>query len=331
MIGQAANAIGMPLADNRSMGHHFIEKEACQHAAGQCNPYIHEAQLKRIAVRIIDLFNNWQKGALLVFCFSLTVFIGLARYYTGTEYALSVFYLFPITIAAWHSGFAAGFFISVSSACSWLIADLILLDTFSKPLVPYINETFRLIVFLFMAYLVSELKNACFTQEQLARTDALTGLLNRRAFLEYMEIEFNKVKRFGHVVSIIYIDVDDFKRVNDVLGHSGGDRLLCVIAGIIQSNIRIIDVSARLGGDEFSVLLPQTDADAAFLVATKIQKKLFNVKLGHNWHPSVSMGVATYECLPESIHDMIKKADTLMYAAKQSGKNTINRQVMKDM
>jgi diguanylate cyclase (GGDEF)-like protein len=281
-------------------------------------------------MQIIDLFNHWRKSFLLIFCFCATLLIGFARFYTGAEYALSVFYLFPITIAAWHMGFAAGCFISVSSIFSWLMADLALITSFSHRLVPYINETFRLIVFVFMTYLVSQLRKAFHAQELLARTDTLTGLANRRAFLDYMDVELNKVKRFEYVVSIIYIDVDDFKRVNDILGHEGGDRLLCVIAGIIQSNVRITDIAARLGGDEFSVLLPQTGSDAAFLVATKIQHKLMGVKLGDGWHPSVSIGVATYECLPESVHAMIKKADTLMYRAKQSGKNTISRQVMRD-
>lgn len=280
-------------------------------------------------MNVINLFKHWRQDIRLFFCFGLTILIGVARFYTGTEYALSLFYLFPITLVAWHSGFMAGIIMSGAGACSWLAADLALVDSFSTPWIPFINETFRLVVFIFMAYLVSELKNVYVAQERLARTDPLTGMLNRRAFLEEMEAELGKIKRYGYVVSVIYIDVDDFKDVNDQLGHAGGDRLLCAISGIIQSNIRIIDRAGRLGGDEFGLLLPQTGCEAAYLVATKIKRKLLNINWGGTWPPSVSMGVATYECLPESVHEMIKQADTLMYAAKKNGKNTINRRVMK--
>jgi len=277
---------------------------------------------------IVNLFDRWKHRELIFFCFCITLFIGMLRYYTGSEYALSIFYLFPITLAAWNVNFKAGIFISLISALSWLIADLSMIERFSKPLIPFMNETFRLIVFL--SYLVSELRNAGEVQKKLARTDTLTGLLNRRAFFEYMDSEWNKARRFGYHVSIIYIDVDDFKTVNDIFGHHEGDKLLCSIANIIKSNIRIIDIAARFGGDEFAVLLPQTGSVDSCQVASKIQKKLLISTPEGQWQPSVSIGIATYECMPESIKEMIHRADKLMYAAKQSGKNTIRHQVLRN-
>ncbi|MFO7560203.1 MAG: GGDEF domain-containing protein [Desulfobacterales bacterium] len=167
-------------------------------------------------------------------------------------------------------------------------------------------------------------------QKKLARTDPLTGLLNRRAFLEYMNIERNKAQRFGYHVSIFYIDVDNFKTINDVFGHYAGDKLLCSIANIIKSNVRVIDIAARFGGDEFAVLLPQTGSVDSCRVASKIQQKLLLSTLQNQWQPSVSIGIATYECMPENIEEMIHKADMLMYAAKKNGKNTIRHQVLRD-
>jgi diguanylate cyclase (GGDEF)-like protein len=205
-----------------------------------------------------------------------------------------------------------------------------MIERFSNPLVPFMNETFRLIVFFFMSYLVSELKEANEKQKKLARTDPLTGLLNRLAFFEYMDIEWNKAKRFGYHVSVIYIDVDDFKIANDIFGHYAGDKILCSIANIIKSNIRVIDIAARFGGDEFAILLPQTSGVDSCRVASKIQKKLLISTLKGQWQPSLSIGIATYERMPEDIKEMIHKADTLMYAAKQDGKNTIRHQVLRD-
>jgi len=281
-------------------------------------------------MRLVNLFDQWSRREVLLFCFCISLFIGMLRFYTGSEYALSLFYLFPITLSAWNVHFKAGLFISLISALSWLTADLSMIGHFSEPFIPFINETFRLIVFIFMSYLVSELRKAGEIQKELARTDPLTGLLNRRAFFEYMDIEWNKAQRFGYHISVIYMDVDNFKTVNDIFGHNGGDKLLCSIATIIKSNIRIIDVAARFGGDEFAILLPQTGSDDSCRVASKIQNKLFSSSPAGQWRPSVSIGIATYECMPRSVKEMIHTADLLMYAAKQDGKNTIRHQVMRD-
>lgn len=266
---------------------------------------------------------RFRKWLIFSAAFLLTILIGYLRLVTGPEYALSVFYLVPIVLSAWHAGLAAGFCISTAGALSWLAADLSMVAAFSNPFVPYVNEALRFLVFLFITLMIAKMKKMFEIQKQLARTDPLTGISNRLAFFEFAEIEVNKAKRYGHPVSIISLDVDNFKAVNDQYGHREGDKLLRIVAGTIRANIRIIDIAARFGGDEFVILLSRTNSDDAYQLGVKLQRKLSTLMRQNNWTTTASIGVATYDHIPDDIHDMVASADALMYSAKQNGKNMV--------
>ncbi len=253
----------------------------------------------------------------------LTMAISYLRHVTGPEYALTAFYLMPIVLSAWLVGLSAGVCISLTSALSWLTADLSMAALFSNPFVPYVNQSLRFLVFLFITLMITKMKKMLEIQERLARTDPLTGISNRLAFFEYAEIEVNKAKRYGYPISILSLDVDNFKAVNDQFGHREGDNLLRVVAGTIRANIRIIDIAARFGGDEFVILLSRTNSDDAYQLGIKLQRKLSTLMRQNNWAASVSIGVATYDYMSENIHDMVASADALMYSAKQNGKNMV--------
>ncbi|MFH2064326.1 MAG: diguanylate cyclase [Pseudomonadota bacterium] len=264
----------------------------------------------------------------LIITLLLTVLIGYIRYLTGPEFALSLLYLFPVAFVSWTSGFKAGVFISLASALSWLVADLSMIGRFSQWYVPYVNELFRTIVFLFITFLIARLKQNVLAQTALARTDPLTGIANRRAFVESADLELKKARRLGYPISMIYFDLDNFKSINDLYGHSEGDRLLKLVAGMIRENIRAFDIAARFGGDEYGLLLPGTEASAAYSVAIKIIRKLLLMMKENNWETGISAGIATYETIPNHIEEMIQYADTLMYAAKKQGTNLIVHQVV---
>ena len=272
--------------------------------------------------------NKYLKPFLVIFSFILTIMIGVIRYLTGPELALSLFYLFPIALVTWNVGRRAGIIISVTSALSWLMADLMLLNSFSNIIIPFLNETFRLIVFLIITYIIFELKKALEKHKALARTDPLTLVANRRAFSELADMELNKARRYRHPFSVLYIDIDNFKEVNDRLGHNIGDRLLRSVAKTIKQNIRVIDIIARFGGDEFGILLSETGAEAASLVARKLKNKLLSIMQGNGWSVTFSMGVVTFEIFPDSVDEMIKVADFQMYSAKKKGKNRIQHKVI---
>lgn len=272
--------------------------------------------------------NKYQKLFLIVFSFILTIMIGVIRFLTGPELALSLFYLFPIALVTWNVGRRAGIIISVTSALSWLMADLMMLNFFSNSIIPFLNESFRLIVFLIITYIIFELKSALEKHKALARTDSLTLVANRRAFFELADMELNKARRYRHPFSVLYIDIDNFKEVNDSLGHNIGDRLLRSVAKTIRQNIRVIDIIARLGGDEFVILLSETGAEAAFLVARKLKNILLSIMQDNGWSVTFSMGAVTFEILPDSVDETIKAADSQMYSAKNKGKNRIQHKII---
>jgi diguanylate cyclase (GGDEF)-like protein len=126
---------------------------------------------------------------------------------------------------------------------------------------------------------------------------------------------------------LAYIDLDNFKTVNDTYGHLIGDSLLRLVADTIRNNIRTTDVLARLGGDEFVVLLPETDFEQSEIVINKVQTQLLDEMKKNNWPVTFSIGAVTFLTPPESVDEMIKKADNLMYSAKKNGKNTKKREV----
>jgi len=254
--------------------------------------------------------------------------VGLIRYLSGTEYALSLFFLFPIIFSTWYVGKKAGVFLSFFSTFTWLCADLYMITGFSDPWIPFVNETFRLIVFLLVTGLMWGFKTNLESQRSLARTDHLTGLPNRLAFYESAGLELNRTRRFLLPLSVIYLDVDNFKEVNDSLGHDAGDNLLRKVAETIMKNIRRIDIAARFGGDELVVMLPETDVNGARRLAEKLQLKLNQEMQANKWPVTFSMGVATFKNIPITIDDMLHIADKLMYFAKKNGKNKISYQLI---
>jgi len=279
-------------------------------------------------MRLKITFNKFSMALLAIFCFIIAAAIGVIRYLTGPELALSLFFLFPIGLTTWYVGRWAGILISIASTLSWLAADLMMLHSFSNVFIPYLNETFRLIVFLIITHIVFELKRAIDKQKELARTDYLTGIANRRAFFDIANLELNKARRYQTPISVVYMDIDNFKQINDHHGHHFGDQLLRSVAETIKKNIRAIDVIARFGGDEFGILLSQTGADSASLVARKLKRKLLELAQDNGCAVTFSFGVASFESLPDSVDKMIKAADIQMHSAKKNGKNKIQYKVI---
>lgn len=273
---------------------------------------------------------NYSKPLMVGSSFLLALAIGIIRYLTGPELALSLFYLLPIGLSTWYVGKWSGFFISLTSAMAWLIADLMMLNSFSNILIPFLNESFRLIVFLIVTCILYRLKTSFDNHRQLARTDHLTGIHNRRAFFDLANLELNKARRYRTPLSVLYLDIDNFKQINDRCGHQVGDQLLRSVAKTIKDHVRAMDVTARFGGDEFGILLAETGAEPAALVAGKLKEKLTELVQHNNWPVTFSTGVVTFEITPAGVYELIDAADTQMYLAKQNGKNRMRHKVIAD-
>jgi diguanylate cyclase (GGDEF)-like protein/PAS domain S-box-containing protein len=159
-------------------------------------------------------------------------------------------------------------------------------------------------------------------EKKLARCDALTGLANRRAFYERAEQERKRAARYRRPISLAYVDLDNFKQVNDTHGHEAGDQLLINVAKVLGT-LRSDDMAARLGGDEFAVLLPEAGDAAAAFVIHKLQRMLTAAMHEKNLPVTFSIGLVTFDPVPENTEQMVQKADDLMYEVKKHGKNAI--------
>lgn len=157
-----------------------------------------------------------------------------------------------------------------------------------------------------------------------ARTDALTGLPNRRLFSESLSSTMETARRKGHLLGLLYIDLDGFKLVNDSLGHSIGDLLLCKLAERLRSRVRKSDLLARIGGDEFTIILTSLlKTEDAGVVANSLLERMtkpFHVE-GHEITIGASIGISVFDDAQQDGADLLRQADSAMYAAKRSGRN----------
>ena len=197
------------------------------------------------------------------------------------------------------------------------------------PAIPYWNMGVRLGTFLILTFLLSALKKAMEREKELARTDPLTGVANRRYFFELADMEINRARRYKHPFTVVWIDLDNFKAVNDGFGHSVGDALLRLVANTLHKNIRATDIVARLGGDEFAILLPETGSEPAEVITHKIQKVNLDTMEKNEWPVTFSIGVVTFVSPPSTVDEMLKISDGVMYSAKKNGKNEIKCEMFK--
>jgi diguanylate cyclase (GGDEF)-like protein len=161
-------------------------------------------------------------------------------------------------------------------------------------------------------------------EKELASTDFLTSAANGRRFFELLQLEFDRLQRYGRPFTLVYMDLDNFKMVNDQFGHPEGDRALRAIVRFAGENLRKVDVVARLGGDELALLLPEINEESARAVLVKLQKGLIAEMKRNNWPVTFSIGAVTCEgAAPATPADLVKLSDSLMYSVKRSGKNGI--------
>ncbi|HEU5011480.1 MAG TPA: GGDEF domain-containing protein [Roseiflexaceae bacterium] len=274
-------------------------------------------------MRRIDAFLSKQ-SRLWIICASwlITALIVSADLLTGVQVALHFFYLVPVFIITWYAGRWMGAILSVAIAFVWF-GESLTNPQFIGPAVAFWNNSVGLGFFWLAVRLIGLLRHVLDRERVLARTDALTGALNWRAFTEVANNEIERSRRYLHPFTVAYFDVDDFKKINDQFGHTVGDAVLQSIVNTTCKTLRINDNIARLGGDEFAILLPETDLDAAQIVLKRVQQQICDAMEHRQWPITCSIGAVTYHSPPETIDQMLQEADRVMYSVKQTTKNQI--------
>ena len=255
------------------------------------------------------------------------IILGFIDYLSGYEISFSLFYLIPILLVAWYVDVRMGVVLSFFSAITWFAADFSAGLTYSHPSIYVWNTFLRMGFYCVVTWLVSLLKKTYKINQELARTDYVTGATSIRYFYELAQIEISRSQRNYRPFALAYIDLDNFKAVNDRLGHSTGDRVLRAVTDSIRAQIRPSDTLARLGGDEFALLMPETDEDGAKTAIHRLHSSLVDEMLKNGWMVTFSVGVVICKEIPKTVDDMVKIADSAMYCVKVASKNGVHFQV----
>lgn len=276
----------------------------------------------------LDWFQKWPQSISVTCTFLLMVGVCTIDYVTGPDFSFSLFYLLPILLATFSHGRRFGLLTCLVAAAAWMRVEHLTLETPLPFGLLLWNSGIRLGFFLIVVLVTSAFTRALERERTHARTDFLTGTANQQGFMERAEIEMRNAHGDRLPVSIAYLDCDNFKAVNDTLGHAVGSLLLQKIGQTMLRHCRASDVVARMGGDEFVLLFPRTTQEQAKKAMDHLHEELMALMKENNWPVTFSVGVVTYHCPFESLEQIvlehiIKAADNLMYEVKNAGKNSV--------
>lgn len=263
------------------------------------------------------------KPAIVAIGIILVILLGVADFTLGAGLRFFLFYWPPIAIVAWFASRRWAYALAAFAGLTWILANWkgdLSLDAVS---VTAWNLAVNCFSFAFLGHVIARLREYVDLERETARTDSLTEVSNGRAFREVLAAQMARSQRSGERFTVAYMDVDNFKAVNDRFGHEEGDELLRTIATTLRQALRGADVVARLGGDEFSVLLPGTGAEEGRAVIERVVADLKAAAARGEWPVSFSVGVVTCTGDTAPSTDLLQMADRLMYAVKSRGKDGV--------
>ena len=253
---------------------------------------------------------------------ALTLAVYWLNVSTPATARLGVLYIIPVLLVTWTEGLVWGIVFGLASIT---LREAVVWDRMpaEAPIQWRIGNAVAYIAVVAVA--MAGLQKLRHSQAQLAHLvtqDALTNVLNARAFADRLGQELERNRRYPRPLALIYLDLDDFKVINDTHGHQTGDAVLRLVADAMRTSDRIADVVGRLGGDEFAVLMPETDAPLADAAAKRLVASLRNVFKGTP-NVTASIGVVACTATEASTDDLLRRADQAMYDAKRAGKDRV--------
>jgi diguanylate cyclase (GGDEF)-like protein len=252
---------------------------------------------------------------------ALMVIVYLANEYTPPPVKLGLLYLVPVLVVTWYGSLWVGIIFTLIAMVLRMIVELNQQpDTTAT--ISLLNQLSFAVVAGIAMLAYRRLRRSQDALAQLATQDQLTGVLNARAFADRLSQELDRNRRYPRPLALLYMDLDNFKIINDTHGHQTGDAVLRLVAEAMRSSVRHSDVVGRLGGDEFAVIMPETDAQLADAAATRLAASLRNVFRGTP-NVTASIGVVSCTATDASTDDLIRRADQAMYDAKKAGKDRV--------
>jgi diguanylate cyclase (GGDEF)-like protein len=252
----------------------------------------------------------------------LTLLVYWANAETPPAIRLGILYILPVLLVTWTEGLAWGVVFAVATI---VLREVVAWDQLppDTPLAWRAINTASYVLVLGVAMAgLHTLRRSQAQLGQLAMRDPLTGLINARGFADRLTQELERNRRYPRPMALLYLDLDDFKVINDTHGHQTGDAVLRLVADAMRSSVRQSDVVGRLGGDEFAVLMPETEAAVADGAAQRLAASLRNVFKGT---PTVTASIGVVACgtVDASTDELLRRADQAMYDAKRNGKDRV--------
>ncbi len=242
--------------------------------------------------------------------------------HTPPQFELGILYLIPVVLATWQDGVTAGLAFAAATTVLRYVGGLAELPG-STPFAARLGSegAFVAVAGIAMAGLV-QLRRTQAELARLASYDQLTGALSAPAFSARLAAELARARRYRRSLALLYLDLDDFKTVNDRHGHATGDAVLGLVGDAIRRSLRQADVVGRLGGDEFAVLMPETEGSVAVAAATRLAA---GIRSAFHGSPSVTASIGVVASVaPDGIpEDLLRQADAAMYEAKRAGKDRV--------
>lgn len=269
------------------------------------------------------------RQSLLIVAAALIVAVSLLDYASGYYLSLGIFYILPLGILSWYHSQRVGLGAAMLCALLWYLVNATVAPPEISEAIPVWNSLVRLGYFTIIAALFASLREAYERQRQLAQTDPLTGLLNSRTFKELAHIEVARGRRQHYPVTLLYLDLDNFKALNDSQGHAAGDALLRSVGQALSTTVRQTDLVGRLGGDEFSILLSGAGVQHVESTIGRIQAAIGDVSREIVPPISATIGVATSTGV-DDLETLIQRADALMYRGKLARKGSVSVDMTQD-
>lgn len=266
---------------------------------------------------------SWPSAAVIfVLAVLLLLAVGWVDYVTGVELRVFPLYFLPLTLVSLRLGHRAGLLFAALCALVWLASNRLAGMGESIPHLAFANTAIMLAAFAVVVMLTAAERRSLQRERVLSRTDSLTGLPNARGFHEASSVEIERSARYRHPLTLAFLDLDDFKHVNDRFGHAVGDELLVTVARTLRDASRSSDLVGRLGGDEFAILFPETGCEAAEPALRKLHSQLDEALRRRGWPVTASIG-AVSAAAASGVEPLLQQADALMYSVKRSGKDAL--------
>jgi diguanylate cyclase (GGDEF)-like protein len=249
--------------------------------------------------------------------------VSYVDYATGTELRVFPLYFLPVLVVSLRLGRWPALATAAACAAAWDLANHLAGQQESRTAIGLANLLVMAVAFGVVAFLGASQREWLRRERAISRTDSLTGLLNGRGFYEAAAVELARSKRYRHPLTAAYVDLDDFKVINDRFGHARGDAVLVAVARAMRRASRSTDLVARLGGDEFVVLLPEAGRDAAEPALAKLRARVEEAASRGVAPVTASVGSVSFAEPPADVETLVHEADTAMYAAKERGKKAL--------